>query len=219
MQRRMPLVIGDFISRQFYGGAVGTDTDRPARDELFASAMTFISTAKLPAAERRERKPQAGEPWKATSWVNDAEARLIAGLVAYYDARKSDWVVIVPFSAQQGRVSELLARRLGDEERVASRVASVDSFQGGEHDTVIFGFTRSNTSGTIGFFRDVRRSNVALSRAKFRMIMTGDLSTLTSAKDPEFRSMMIALRDHVGLHGGLYEYRDVAARLAREMGR
>ena len=215
MQRRMPLVIGDFISRQFYGGAVGTDTGRPVRDELFASAMAFVDTAELPAVKRRERHPRPGESWKATSWVNDAEARLIADLVAYYDARKSDWVVIVPFSAQQGRISELLAQRLGDEERAAARVASVDSFQGGEHDTVIFGFTRSNPDGTVGFFSEVRRSNVALSRARFRMIMVGDLSTLTSAADPGFRSMMTALHDHVGLHGGLCGYRDVAARLDR----
>jgi superfamily I DNA and/or RNA helicase len=125
----------------------------------------------------------------------------------------------VPFSAQEGRVSGLLAKRLGDEERAASRVASVDSFQGGEHDTVIFGFTRSNSRGSVGFFQDVRRSNVAFSRARQRLIMVGDLSTLVNARDTGFRSMMTALHDHLRQRGDLRGYREVSALLGREAGR
>jgi hypothetical protein len=218
-QRRMPRVLGDFISGQFYGGRLGSDTNRPDRDELFTAPLAFVDTAELPAAERRERRPRPGEPWPDTSWVNDAEAALIADLVAYYDARKSDWVVIVPFSAQEGRVSALLAKRLGDEERAASRVASVDSFQGGEHDTVIFGFTRSNSRGSVGFFKDVRRSNVAFSRARQRLIMVGDMSTLVNAADTGFRSMITALHDHLRQRGDLRGYREVSALLGREEGR
>ena len=218
IQRRMPRAIGTFISSQFYSGQLGTDTDRPERDELFASPLAFIDTAELPAAERCERHPRHGEPWPDTSWVNDAEATLIADLVAYYDARGSDWVVIVPFSAQEGRISAVLGKQLGDEERAASRVASVDSFQGGEHDTVIFGFTRSNGKGAVGFFKDVRRSNVAFSRARYRMIMVGDLSTLLNASDAGFRSMMEALHDHLRLRGDLRRYREVAALLRGEAG-
>jgi hypothetical protein len=218
-QRRMPRVIGDFISSYFYEGGLGSDTDRPDRDELFAAPLAFVDTAELPAAERRERRPAPGEPWPDKSWVNDTEAKLITDLVTYYDARKSDWVVIVPFSAQEGRVSALLAERLGDEERAASKVASVDSFQGGEHDTVIFGFTRSNSHGSVGFFKDVRRSNVAFSRARQRLIMVGDMSTLVNASDAGFRSMMTALHDHLRMRGDLRGYREVSALLGREAGR
>jgi superfamily I DNA and/or RNA helicase len=181
--------------------------------------MALVDTSELPAAQRRERHPRPGEPWLATSWVNEVEAALIAALVVYYDARKSDWVVIVPFSAQKGQISALLAERLGDEERAAARVASVDSFQGGEHDTVIFGFTRSNSRGSVGFFSDVRRSNVAFSRAKQRLVMVGDMSTLVNASDTGFRSMMTALHDHLRQRGNLRGYREVSALLAREAGR
>jgi AAA domain len=107
-QRRMPRVIGDFISSQFYGGRLHSDTNRPDRDDLFTAPLAFVDTTDLPAAERRERRPRPGEPWPDTSWVNDAEAKLVADLVAYYDARNSDWVVIVPFTAQEGRVSGLV---------------------------------------------------------------------------------------------------------------
>jgi hypothetical protein len=219
IQRRMPRAIADYISAQFYGGRLGTDTQRAERDELFASTIAFIDTAELPAGQRRERSPRAGEPWPRTSHLNDIEARLITDLVAYYDARGGDWVVIVPFSAQEGLVSTMLANRLGDEERVAARVASVDSFQGGEHDTVIFGFTRSNSKGAVGFFKDTRRSNVAFSRARQRLIMIGDLSTLCNASDPGFRSMMTALCDHLRLRGDPRGYREVSALLAGEAGR
>jgi hypothetical protein len=217
-QRRMPLVIGAFISNQFYGGQLRTDTNRYERDELFASPLAFVDTAALPAAERRERHPRRGEPWPPRSWVNDLEAELIAALAAYYDARGSDWVVIVPFSAQEGRVGGLLGKLLGDEERAASRVSSVDSFQGGEHDTVIFGFTRSNSKGEIGFFRDVRRSNVAFSRARHRMILVGDLSTLAKASDAGFRSMMLALQDHLRHRGDPRGFREVLKMLSGEAG-
>lgn len=217
-QRRMPRAIGTFISSQFYDGQLGTATDRPERDELFASPLAFIDTTQLPSAQRRERHPRRDEQWEDKSWLNDAEATLIADLATYYDERGSDWVVIVPFSAQAGKITALLGKRLGDEERAASRVASVDSFQGGEHDTVIFGFTRSNSKGSVGFLKEIRRSNVAFSRARFRMIMVGDLGTLINASHPGFRSMMEALADHLRLRGDLRQYREVKALLRGEAG-
>ncbi len=221
IQRRMPRVIGDFISAQFYDGWLLTDTTRPDRDELFASPLALIDTSDLPpgAAGRGERRPRPGEPWPDTSYLNEAEARLITDLAAHYDARGADWAVIVPFSAQEGYVTRLLASRLGDEERVAARVASVDSFQGGEHATVIFGFTRSNQAGAVGFFSDIRRSNVAFSRAKERLILVGDLATLRNATDPAFRRMITALHDHARARGDVRAYREVAALLAAESGR
>lgn len=218
-QRRMPRAVADFISAQFYGGLLQTAVKRPGRDELFVSTMAFIDTAVLPASQRHERHPRPGEPWNPDSYVNDAEARIITDLVTYYDARQSDWVVIVPFLGQVGRVTTLLAERLGDEERVASRVASVDSFQGGEHDTVIYGFTRSNAMGAVGFFKDVRRSNVAFSRARQRLIMVGDMSTLRNASDPGFRMMVEALHDHLKLRGDIRDYREMMALLAAKVGR
>jgi superfamily I DNA and/or RNA helicase len=126
----------------------------------------------------------------------------------------------VPFTAQEGRVIALIADRLGDEERAASRVASVDSFQGGEHDTFIFGFTRSNSRGIVGFFSDARRSNVAFSRATRRLlVVVGDMSTLLNVSDAGFRSMMTALHDHLRQRGDLRGYREISALRAREGGR
>jgi superfamily I DNA and/or RNA helicase len=92
-------------------------------------------------------------------------------------------------------------------------VATVDSFQGGQHDTILFGFTLSNPYRNVGFLREVRRSNVAFSRAKQRLILVGDLSTLLNATDPAFRDLAQALHDHVRTAGDLWGYREIARRL------
>ena len=218
-QLRMPQAVAEFISAQFYDRKLNSKVKRPLRDDLFAAAIAFIDTAELADRERRERHPRAGEYWPKDSFVNDAEAELIADLAAYYHARNDDWVAIVPFSAQKGKVTGLLTDRLGNEELVASRVASVDSFQGGERDTVIFGFTRSNAKGEIGFLKDVRRTNVAFSRAKYRLIIVGDLKLLCRSRDRVFAGMAEALRDHVRGQGDLRGYREVHALLAGEAGR
>ena len=64
-------------------------------------------------------------------------------------------------------------------------VSSIDGFQGQEADIVIFVTVRSNQHGEIGFLKDMRRLNVALTRAKAGLIIIGDQSTLTMNKDKE----------------------------------
>ena len=61
-------------------------------------------------------------------------------------------------------------------------VNSVDSFQGRDNEIILFSMTRSNPKGKIGFLRDVRRLNVAMTRAKSMLIMIGDSETLTASK-------------------------------------
>lgn len=212
-QRRMPESLSRFISRHFYNGLLETDVRRVHHNDLFAAPMAFIDTAELPERERRERKPRADEPWPKDSRLNMCEARLLALLAARYHAQADDWAVILPYAAQIGLVTSLLARRIGDESVVARRVATVDSFQGGQHDTILFGFTVSNPYRSIGFLREVRRSNVAFSRAKQRLILVGDLTTLLNASDPGFRDLARALHDHVRTAGDLRGYREITRHL------
>ncbi|MFC6881466.1 MULTISPECIES: DEAD/DEAH box helicase [Actinomadura] len=215
-QRRMPEMVARFVSEQFYGGFLETAVERTHRDDLFAAPLAFVDTSALPQKERRGRRPRPDEPWPKRSWLNDREAELAARLAAHYHARSGDWAVILPYSAQIGLVSELLAKEIGDQDAIARRVATVDSFQGGEHDTIIFGFTVSNPSGHIGFLREVRRSNVAFSRARQRLILIGDLSTLLNTGDPLFRGMVDNLHEHVRRRGDLRAYRDVMGVLGED---
>ncbi|HLD28818.1 MAG TPA: AAA domain-containing protein, partial [bacterium] len=66
--------------------------------------------------------------------------------------------------------------------KTAGNVASVDSYQGGEKDIVIVSFVRSNTEGKLGFLKDLRRNNVAVSRARQKLVLVGDFDTLVSAR-------------------------------------
>ncbi|SPT57076.1 DEAD/DEAH box helicase [Actinomadura madurae] len=215
-QRRMPPVIAGFISRQFYNGFLESDVERPHRDALFDSPLVFVDTAGLPQRQRRERPPRPDERWADTGYANDAEARVITDLVGHYDGKVADWAVILPYQAQVGLVTEMVARRIGDDERAAAGVGTVDSFQGGERDLIIFGFTRSNASGGIGFLSELRRANVAFSRPRRLLILVGDSTTLMRAADPAFRAMAESLLRHVHDHGDSRDVREIRPLIARE---
>lgn len=215
-QRRMPPVIARFISQRFYGGFLESAVERPHRDALFASPLVFVDTSGLPRRERHERGPRPDERWADTGYANDAEARLIADLVVHYHGTVADWAVILPYQAQVGLVTEMIAGRLRDEEAAAAGVGTVDSFQGGERDLIVFGFTRSNAPGNVGFLDELRRANVAFSRPRRLLVLVGDSSTLTRARDPGFRAMAEALFVHVRAGGDLRGAREIRGLLARE---
>ncbi|MDE6422677.1 MAG: AAA family ATPase [Muribaculaceae bacterium] len=58
-------------------------------------------------------------------------------------------------------------------------INTVDGFQGQERDVIVISLVRSNEAGNIGFLRDLRRMNVAMTRARMKLIIIGDVSTLT----------------------------------------
>ncbi|HEU5026822.1 MAG TPA: AAA domain-containing protein [Spirillospora sp.] len=218
-QRRMPPVIARFVSQQFYGGFLQSDVERPHRDALFESPLVFVDTAGLPQRQRHERPPRPDERWAETGYANDAEARVITDLIGHYDGRVADWAVILPYQAQVGLVTEMVAGRIRDDERAAAGVGTVDSFQGGERDLIVFGFTRSNASGAIGFLNELRRANVAFSRPRRLLILVGDSTTLTRASDPAFRAMAASLLRHVHDNGDPRGVREIRPLIAREEGR
>lgn len=138
---------------------------------------------------------------------------MIVEVVAALCRQYRDWAVIVPFNAQK----ELVARRLSAElgtSAVQGNVGSVDSFQGGERDLIVFGFTRSNPRGDIGFLRELRRFNVAITRAKRQLVLVGDLGTLLAARDEKFRGLIRDMKAHLDRVGDCRPSTAVAAALA-----
>ncbi|MGW1427423.1 DEAD/DEAH box helicase [Streptomyces sp. NPDC002431] len=212
-QRRMPAEIADFISAVFYRGELLTEKEHRHTDPLFASPMAFVDTAALPERVRRESGGRRTERGGRKGSSNLCEARLLARLAAFYHRRGSEWVVIVPYVAQRLEVVRHLTPLIGDSQLADASVGSVDSYQGGESEVVLYGFTRSNREGRIGFLKELRRANVAFTRAKSQLVLTGDLGTLLSADDPGFRALAEDLHKHLLDRGDLRNYREVMAAL------
>ncbi|MGP3927929.1 DEAD/DEAH box helicase [Streptomyces sp. 8N616] len=220
-QRRMPPVIADFISGTFYEGKLHTAVEREHRDRLFTSAMAFVDTSGLPAADRYEKQGHAGERFGQRGYTNRAEGALLAELAAFYHGLGVEWAVIVPYQAQRSRIARALARTI-DPDHVDLNVGTVDSFQGGERNVILYGFTRSNPYGKVGFLKELRRANVAFTRAKHQLVLVGDMSTLTDARHRGFRELAHSLKGHLEAHGEIRPYaqiRDHLAALAEGSGR
>lgn len=89
-------------------------------------------------------------------------------------------VVLTPYARQAQLLKKLLSSLTPTIE-----VSSVDGFQGREADVVVFVTVRCNESGDIGFLKDLRRMNVALTRTKLGLAVVGNKATLTRGREDE----------------------------------
>jgi superfamily I DNA and/or RNA helicase len=116
-----------------------------------------------------EERPEGSEslcnPGEAERVVREVHELVAAGL------RPEEIGVIAPYAAQVA----LLRSLLPDE---GFEVDTVDAFQGREKEAVVVSLVRSNDAGDLGFCADVRRLNVALTRARRRLLVVGDSATL-----------------------------------------
>ena len=91
--------------------------------------------------------------------------------------------IISPYSGQKFHLQDFLSSmaQLPTEFYSKLTIASVDSFQGGEKDYIIMSCVRCNSHGSIGFLKDYRRLNVALTRARYGLIIIGCARVLSSS--------------------------------------
>lgn len=122
-----------------------------------------------------------------TSTTNPDEAVFVLNhLTSLIDRLKSKDVnlptfgIISPYKQQVYLLKELMQENevLVDNAKKIS-VNTIDSFQGQERDVIYISLTRSNTEGVVGFLSDVRRMNVAMTRARKKLVFIGDGSTLS----------------------------------------
>lgn len=123
-----------------------------------------------------------------TSYLNEAEANQVLALLQDLVGSGAPAVqsigIISPYAAQVQLIqslvgdNETLQKKLADKE-VELEIKSVDGYQGRERDVIIFSAVRSNRQGRVGFLRDWRRMNVALTRAKSFSIVVGDMQCLS----------------------------------------
>mgnify|MGYP001324582844 CR=1 FL=1 len=200
VQYRMHRAIMEFSSDEFYESGLIADaaveshvlTGLPqvASVPLTESPLEFIDTAG--AGYDEELEPD-GE-----SRLNRREADLVVARVAALVASGVSPAaigVITPYAAQ----ARLLTERLPHE---ALEVDTVDGFQGREKEAILISLVRSNEQGEIGFLADTRRMNVAMTRARRKLIIVGDSATLAS--DP-FYARLIASCERLGAYRTVWE--------------
>lgn len=180
VQYRMHEDIMGFPSKYFYDDQLIADPTIKNHQLPNQSPMRFIDTAGCGYNETLDPE--------TLSKYNEDEARLlIHSLEQLVDQiGQQEWIhagysigIITPYSAQ---VAILLG--LAEETPQLNEIASlisintVDAFQGQERDVIAISLVRSNDSGEIGFLNDIRRTNVAITRARKKVIIIGDSSTL-----------------------------------------
>ena len=184
VQYRMHEEIMSFSCERFYDGrlraaeevrghtlrGLGYEDSRVAgelrRVTLPEEPLVFVDTSGVEAPERQRGDSSSREnPEEAELAVRIAENLLWAGI------RARDVGVISPYADQV----DLVDRQLDEDEL---EVRTVDGFQGREKEAIVISLVRSNGRGEVGFLEDVRRLNVALTRARRKLVVVGDASTV-----------------------------------------
>jgi len=198
-QYRMPSVIGSAISRLFYNGELqngeGTDNRIPV---LFDSNLTFINfDDDKKYWEMKDKNKQI---------TNLTEAQKVVSIVMNIRKKDSNCsiAVITPYKGQKRLISNTLIQSGVNYRRISISVDTVDSFQGSEADVVIFCTTRA--VHTTLFFKDEKRLNVALSRARRELIILGCMSYLYKYKTEE--SCLPKLADYIKENGNVVNARN-----------
>jgi len=200
IQYRMNEKLMEFPSREFYNGKIKADegvkditlADLKVREPFFGEPWDSILKREEPlvfvdTAERRDKWERQRKG--STSRENPLEALLVKEIVERLLRMrvKEEWIgVITPYDDQVDLIRSLIGEEV--------EVHSVDGYQGREKEVIILSFVRSNKNGDLGFLTDLRRLNVALTRAKRKLIAVGDGETLSN--HPTYKRFLEFVKRH-----------------------
>lgn len=190
VQYRMNQAIMHFSSEWFYQGRVQSHPSVEQRSILdFDHPIVWINTEGLDGNEEF-----VGETFGR---INKSEARLSIQQLKDYITKigrervlgeHMDIGLISPYKAQVQYIRQCLrADAFFKPYRHLISVNTVDGFQGQERDIILISLVRANEQGEIGFLRDLRRMNVAMTRARMKLIILGNAATLT--RHPFYRKL------------------------------
>ena len=187
MQYRMNEEIMRFSSDWFYGNQVESAPEVKYRSILDLDIpMSWIDTSSWSESSTLFKEQFVGESFGR---INKAEAELTLLVLEKYFRKigkerildeRLDVGIISPYRAQvQYLRRQLKKKHFFKPYRSLISVNTVDGFQGQERDIILISLVRANDEGQIGFLRDLRRMNVAITRARMKLIILGDASTMT----------------------------------------
>ncbi|TMI62727.1 MAG: hypothetical protein E6H07_15065 [Bacteroidetes bacterium] len=157
-QYRMKEVIAGFSSNYFYNDQLRS----AAHLQNTGTHITFIDTA---GSGYNEEHGADG-----SSLQNKGELAIVQKLFETESLDPLKTAFISPYAGQVAAAKEIFSVQL--------RISTIDSFQGQEKENIIISLVRSNDDGDIGFLKDYRRMNVAITRAKERLFVIGDSATI-----------------------------------------
>ena len=190
VQYRMNDEIMRFSSEWFYHGQLSSAPEVKYRSILdYDTPMAWINTEGMDCNEEF-----VGESFGR---INKAEALLSIEELKKYITKigkerlleeRIDFGLISPYKAQVQYLRQLVKKDAFFKPfRSLITINTVDGFQGQERDVILISLVRANEDGQIGFLNDLRRMNVAITRARMKLIILGDASTLT--KHPFYKKL------------------------------
>ena len=190
IQYRMNDEIMRFSSDWFYHGELNSASEVKYRSILdFDTPIVWINTEGMDCNEEF-----VGESFGR---INKQEANLSIEELKKYILKigkerlleeRIDFGLISPYKAQVQYLRQLIRKNAFFKPfRHLITINTVDGFQGQERDVILISLVRANEDGQIGFLNDLRRMNVAITRARMKLIIMGDASTLT--KHPFYKKL------------------------------
>lgn len=200
VQYRMNEAIMRFSSDWFYGGRLQAAEEVKCRGILdFDSPVEWLDTSEMNFSEKYV---------SATGGrVNPDEGEFILDSLEAYIKRigekcvedgNLDFAVISPYKAQVSWLRRN-AKKRNVLRRLKGKIAinTIDGFQGQERDVVFISLVRSNDDGKIGFLSDLRRMNVAMTRARMKLVIIGSAATLT--RHPFYEKLFLSQKKENGV--------------------
>lgn len=178
-QYRMVPEIVAAINPYFYHNALQTHFREQTGEIRFIDMAGF--------GEGEEQDEDSG------STFHRDEAGIVQTVIQALGLTAHNTVVLSPYNAQLGILRQLLPD---------FRISTIDAIQGQESDCVVISFTRSNPDQNIGFLKDYRRTNVAITRARLQCILIGDSSTLGADR---FYNELIGFIEQNGIYQSAWE--------------
>lgn len=215
VQYRMNETIMNFSSQEFYDN--GLEADRSVKKHLLSSdpmdpilgpPLEFIDTAGCSFDEAMNEETKSRfNPQEAIlltqhlqqmlEYMEQTHAHLLEGTLSIG--------IISPYNAQVAHLRERIKSHPDLEKfRPYMHVNSIDGFQGQERDVIYISLVRSNAKGQIGFLADTRRLNVALTRARKKLVVIGDSATLGQHN---FYKNFLDYAESQGVYKSAWEYK------------
>ncbi len=200
VQYRMNEAIMRFSSDWFYGGRLQAAEEVKCRGILdFDSPVEWLDTSEMDFSEKYVSATGGRvNPDEGEFMLDSLEAYIKRIGEKRVEDENLDFAVISPYKAQVSWLRRN-AKKRNVLRRLKGKIAinTIDGFQGQERDVVFISLVRSNDDGKIGFLSDLRRMNVAMTRARMELVIIGSAATLT--RHPFYEKLFLSQKKENGV--------------------